>query len=397
MLILLTPWISVEGVGLLRIDLASLTIHFGGQILRIEELYLLLIFSLLFGVAFLLITMVFGRVWCGWACPQTTLTDLADGFCQLVGLTNERNRLQGTLVRKLLAHLFFLLLALLVGANLVWYFVPPQRFFSELLQGTLHTGAGISWASITLIVYLDLALIRRLMCSDFCPYGRFQTALADEGTLTLHLPVEESYRCIECNSCVNVCPMSIDIREGFQIECINCGRCLDACRKIMAPGKQPGLIYYHFGTEGHGVRALFNPRTLLLGLVTIVLTVTLLYSVSHRQTVSLKVSVSHLVAARILPDGQLATFFNTWVNNRSAEPASYRLIARTTPEHSPLTLRGQSLELNLKPGENQKLDVVLLSENNPNGVDVEFVLIDNSNQATALTAARVTPVDRSSN
>ncbi|MDT8420586.1 MAG: 4Fe-4S dicluster domain-containing protein [Desulfuromonadales bacterium] len=391
LLLLVIPWISIHGNGLLRIDLNSLSLHFFGEILRIEELYLFLIFCLLFGVTFLLITMVFGRIWCGWACPQTTLTDLAEWFSRRIGLRLNSNRLAGQLWRKLLAHLFFLLLALLVGANLVWFFVAPQRFFSELALGTLPFGAWISWLSISLTVYLDLALVRRLMCSEFCPYGRFQTALADQGTLTLHLPLEESYRCIECNSCVNVCPMGIDIREGFQIECINCGRCLDACRKIMAPGKQPGLIRYDFGTEGHGAAALLNPRTLVLAVSTLFLLVLLVFSTSNRKLASLKISVSHTAAARVLDDGRLATFFNAWVNNRSLDPMTYQIKARAVSDKRSLTLSGQTSKIELAPGENRKLDFVLVTRVPEETLAVEFILTSQAGEELSLTEAQVTP------
>ncbi|PLX96218.1 MAG: FeS-binding protein [Desulfuromonas sp.] len=392
LLLLLIPWFQFQGKSLLRIDLSNFSLHIFGQILRIEELYLFLIFCLVFGVGFLLITMVFGRVWCGWACPQTTLTDLAEWFSRMIGLKLKDNRLQGAIWKKTLAHLFFILLSLLVGANLVWYFVAPQRFFSELASGSLHIGAWISWLSTAVTVYLDLALIRRLMCSEFCPYGRFQTALADQGTLTLHLPAEESYRCIECDSCVNTCPMGIDIREGFQIECINCGRCLDACRKVMAPGQQPGLIHYNFGTEGQGVKALFNPRVLLLSVATLVLLVIFVFAIGNRQVASLKVSVSHTVSAKVLKDGQLATFFNAWVNNRGTQPATYRILARSKSEGAPLTLKGQTSKIVIEPGNNRKLDFVLVTTALDSPLPVQFVLTGPAGEEVAITDAQVSPV-----
>lgn len=391
LLLLLIPWFNVQGKGLLRIDLPNLNLHIFAQILRIEELYLFLIFCLVFGVGFLLVTMVLGRVWCGWTCPQTTLTDLAEWFSRRIGLTLTNNRLQGDLWRKVLAHIFFLSLSLLVGANLVWYFIAPQRFFSELTQGTLHIGALITWATVALSVYLDLALIRRLICRDFCPYGRFQTVLADQGTLTLHLPEEQSYRCIECDSCVNICPMGIDIREGFQIECINCGRCLDACRKIMAPGKQPGLIRYSFGTAGQGIKALLKPRVVLLTAVTLILMVIFIFSVGNRQIASLKVSVSHTVSAKTLKDGQLATFFNAWVSNRSTETGTYRIEARIIADQSPLTLKGQTSKIETGPGSNRKLDFVLVTQPPESTLPVEFILIDQDGKELAVTGAQVTP------
>lgn len=390
-LLLLIPWLNIQDKGLLRIDLSNLSMHIFGQVLQIQELYLFLIFCLAFGVAFLLITMVLGRVWCGWACPQTTLTDLAEWFSRRIGLNLSSNRLQGNFWRKTLVQLFYLLLALLVGANLVWYFIAPQRFFAELAQGTLHIGAWVSWTLIALTIYLDLALIRRLMCRDFCPYGRFQTVLADQGTLTLHLPEEESYRCIECESCVRTCPMGIDIREGYQIECINCGRCLDACRKIMAPGKQPGLIRYSFGTEGLGLKALLNPRSLLLSAVMVIMIVIFSIAIGNRQIASLKVSVSHTAAAKVLKNGHLATFFNAWVSNRSSSTETYQIEARTESDQSSLTLKGQTRKIVIEPGNNRKLDFVLVTEVPEESMLVQFVLSTLAGEEASVADAQVTP------
>jgi cytochrome c oxidase accessory protein FixG len=391
LLLLLIPWLEIEGKGLLRVDLPALSLHIFGQVLRIEDLYLFLLFCLTFGIGFLLITMVFGRLWCGWACPQTTLSDLAEWFARRIGLTICNNRLQGSLGRKTVAQLFYLLLALLVGANLVWYFIAPRRFLAELAQGTLPAGAWLSWALVSLTVYLDLALIRRLMCRDFCPYGRFQTVLADRGTLTLQLPAAESYRCIACESCVRSCPMGIDIREGYQVECINCGRCLDACRTIMAAGKQPGLIRYSFGTAGRGVRALLNPRSVLLSTALLSMAVIFAVAIGHRQIATLKVSVSHTAPARVLKDGQLATFFNGWISNRGTQSETFRIEARTRREATPLTLKGQTSRIVVGPGGNRKLDFVLVTDAPDAPLPVVFVLSDRAGTEIFVAKAQVTP------
>ncbi len=392
LLLLAIPWIEIRGKGLLRIDLGDLQLHLFGQVLHIEELYLFLLFCLAFGVGFLLVTLVFGRVWCGWACPQTTLTDLAEWFSRRCGLAVRGNRLQGALWRKLAAHGGYLLLALLVGANLVWYFIAPQRFFTELAQGTLPAGALASWAVITLTIYLDLALVRRLLCRDFCPYGRFQTVLADQGTLTLHLPATEAPRCITCGSCVRSCPMEIDIRAGFQIECINCGRCLDACRTVMAPSGQPGLIRYSFGTDGRGARALLNPRSLLLSAALLALLVIFGVAVGNRASASLKVAVSHTVAARVLKDGQFATFFKAWAGNRGPASETYQVQARSRSDRSPLTLRGQTSKIEIEPGGNRQIDFVLLTVVPDQPLSVEFVLSNQAGEEVAVAAAQVTPL-----
>ena len=391
LLILLIPWIQPDGDSLLRLDVPGLSLHLFGQVLRIEELYIFLLFCLTFIIFFLMATLVFGRLWCGWACPQTTLNDLAEWFAGRLKLKVVNNRLSGSIWRKTAAQLFYLLLALLVAANLLWYFIEPQRFFSSMLHGQLSLGVGITYVTLTLIIYLDLTLLRRLMCKEFCPYGRVQTAIVAPGTLTLLLPKDEQHRCIKCNSCVRSCPMEIDIRNGYQVECINCGRCLDACRQIMHKRNQPGLIHYYFGADNRGMKGLLNAGTLLLGLLLIGLLTFLLLSIFTRAAASLKVSVSHTVSSRILKDGQQATFFNAWINNRSNQQTTYHLQARQ--QHSaPLTLKGQTEQIHLTGGKNQKLDYVLVSPATLKPYMVEFVLLNSQNQELATAAAQITPI-----
>jgi cytochrome c oxidase accessory protein FixG len=389
--ILLLPFGSWNGRSLLRIDLGDFSLQFFGEVLRIEELYLFLLFCLAFTLGFLLVTLVFGRVWCGWACPQTTLSDVAEWLARRVGLTLKNNHLQGALWQKALAQALYLALALLVGANLVWYFIEPQRFFSELIQGELHYAVWICMITIALTIYLDMALIRRLMCSDFCPYGRFQTVLVDPATLTLHRPKDEESRCIECGACVRCCPMEIDIRRGYQIECINCGRCLDACGKVMKNLKQPGLIHYTFGVEKLAGKALINPRTLLLSMAMTVLLVVLAVAIGQRPLATLKISVSHTASARLLDDGSQATFFSAWVNNRSIQQETFTILARDSETGQAYPLKGQTGDILLASGVNRGIQFALLSPPIKTTKTVEFILADPQGQELDLSRAQITP------
>ena len=391
LVILLLPWLQPGGHSLLRVDVPSLSLYLFGQVLRIQELYLFLLFALVFGISFLLITLVSGRVWCGWACPQTTLNDLAEWGARKLKLKVIANRLQGDNWRKVVVQLYYLLLAALVAANLLWYFIEPQRFLRGLFQGQLSFGVWVTFLVITLLVYLDLALVRRLMCKDFCPYGRIQTSLVDPGTLTLQLPESEKPRCIKCNSCVRACPMGIDIRDGYQVECINCGSCLDACRQVMFKRQQPGLISYTFGVDNRGAKALWNPRTLVLSLALLTLLTVLFVAVINRAGATLEVALSHTATSRLLKDGQQVTFFNAWINNRGTTAQTYTLKARKQSGEW-LSLKGQTTELNLAGGKNRQLDFVLVSPPDDKPYMVEFLLLDQQQKTIATTLAQLSPL-----
>ncbi|MFO7577450.1 MAG: 4Fe-4S dicluster domain-containing protein, partial [Pelovirga sp.] len=344
-----------------------------------------------FGCAFLLITLVSGRVWCGWACPQTTLSDSAEWVARTLSLTVRANRLIGSRWRILVAQLAYLLLALLVSTNLIWYFIEPRRFFASLWHGELPSAVLLTLLITALLIYLDIALVRRLLCREFCPYGRIQSSLVDAGTLTLQLPATEKPRCIRCHACVRACPLEIDIRQGYQIECINCGRCLDACRRIMARRGEAGLIRYRFGTDAAGIGALFNPRVVVLGLLLVFLAGALFFATWNRSAATLKVAVSPAAVSRVLADGGQLTLFNAWINNRTTTPQEYRLSA-VLATGEPLEVRGQTENILLADGANRELSLIVISPVQQQHYMIEFRLVNPQQQVVTTARARITPV-----
>ncbi len=392
--LLLVPFVRINGAGLLRLDIATLTLHFFGTRLHIEDLYLflLLVFCLL--LLFLLVTLAFGRAWCGWACPQTTLSDLSEGLARRLGLQLREGRFHGNRLRRVVLHVLLAGLSLLVAADLVWYFVSPYQFFPQLFSATLSPAVVIALLGTTLTIYLDMVWVRRLLCREFCPYGRFQTVLVDPGTLTLRFHPDHAERCINCGACVRACPMGIDIRRGFQVECINCGRCLDACREVMARRGQSGIIRYTFGFEGRGMAALANPRMLLLGIAFFVLFGGLVFATVTRPRADIKLARSATAAPRLLEDGQLATFFSAVVANRTAQVQELTLSARDN-DGRPLTVRGPVDNLRLRPNERRKVEFLLLTPAPGERRRVDFILRDAAGNTLAESRAFLSPLTRS--
>jgi cytochrome c oxidase accessory protein FixG len=351
LLVLGTPFLRLGGESLLRLDAPSRSIFFFGAALRIEEFYLFLLAVLIFVFGFLFVTMLFGRVWCGWFCPQTTLGDLAEWLDRVL------RPLPGA-VSFLLRQLSYLLLSLVVAANLIWYFLPPGEFFTRLWAGSLGPVAGISLAVTFLLVYLDLALVRRTFCRTVCPYGRIQLLTMDRSTLTLEFDPALKDVCLRCGACVRACPTGIDIRDGLQIECINCGRCLDACRGVMEKRGREGLIHYTFGTAAQGGGKPLNRRTLLLSGVILLLCGLLAWGVATRSEATLKVQRAAGGAVKRLPDGALVNFYAVYLENRSTKGASYALEPVQPPGHR-VELIGPVRGLRLEANGNRRVDVVL--------------------------------------
>lgn len=360
LLLLGIPFVRMGGESLLRLDLPTLTLHVAGHALPIEELYLFLFFAVALVLLFLLVTLVFGRAWCGWACPQTTLSDLTEGVQRRLGLVSHDRQSAKPVWKIALFHLFCLALALLVAANLVWYFLSPYEFFPRLLAGRLNAAAAWTLAVTALVVYLDLVFVRRLLCREFCPYGRFQSALVDPGTLTLRFHPAEAQRCIRCGACVRACPMDIDIRRGDQIECINCGRCLDACRAVMAQRGQPGIIRYIFGVQDEGFKALRNPRLLLVAAAWIAVSAVLGATLLLRADITLKLGRPDEFPARTLSDEHVINSFRAVISNRGRAPLEIRLQALSDDEQEFRVLGAEQFLL-LEGRERRRLDFAVVA------------------------------------
>jgi cytochrome c oxidase accessory protein FixG len=346
--VLLLPFIQPGGVSLLRLDLPARTLFFFGGRLRLEEFFLLLLATLLLVFAFILLTLLFGRVWCGWLCPQTTLVDLAEFL---------ERRLAGLRGGKVLLQLLLLIVSVVVGANLVWYFLTPQEFFARLASGNLGAVAGYTLAITATATWLNVVFVRRTLCTSVCPYGRVQLLLTDNNTLTLEFDPQEGSRCIRCGACVRACPTGIDIREGLQVECINCGRCLDACRQVMAKRHEPGIIHYTFGRTAEGSGRPLNAKTVAIGFLVLLLAGALAVSLARRQEVTLVLQQNPLAAPRPL-DGGSANFLTANLENRSPEPRTVTL-AVVAPAGYTARLVGPVRGIYLAPNENRRVDFLL--------------------------------------
>lgn len=278
------PWIPINGNPAILLDLAHRQFHFFGLTFVMQDLWVA--FFLVSGLGFSLfyVTALLGRVWCGWACPQTLFLDTIRRFERWIegsAPARERlDRLPWTMEKTLRrggAQVIYALFALLIAHVFVSYCISLPRLYDMMQHAP-----GENWSSFLFVFLVSAALwfnfawFREQFCIVLCPYGRLQSALIDNDTLVIGYDIsrgeprgkkgtEGAGDCVDCRRCVNVCPTGIDIRLGLQMECIGCAACVDACNEVMDKlGRRRGLIRYdsQYGFAGK-VRRFLRPRILL--------------------------------------------------------------------------------------------------------------------------------------
>jgi len=264
----ITPWLRWDRGPLMPdqavlLDISSRRFFFFMIEIWPNEFYFVAGLLIMAGLGLFLFTSAAGRVWCGYACPQTVWTDLFILVERWVeGDRNARIRLHRQpwnwekLIKNGVKWWLWLLIGLATGGAWVFYFTDAPTLFWGLLNGTASPVAYITMAVLTFTTFFFGGFAREQICIYACPWPRIQAAMMDEDTITIGYrswrgeprgkqSVETSGDCIDCMACVNVCPMGIDIRDGQQLACITCGLCIDACNGIMDKiGKPHGLVGY---------------------------------------------------------------------------------------------------------------------------------------------------------
>ena len=278
------PWVMVAGHPALRFDLEDRRLYAFGAIFTAADTILLLLVLLFLAFSLFFFTSLYGRLWCGYACPQTVFLDAWIRPLErwIEGDRAQRRRRDeigwsvDRIWRKAAKWSLFALVSFITAMAFMSFFAGARELWTGRAGPMEYTLVGIFTAGW----FLDFAWFREQFCNFLCPYARFQSALTDEETLQISYDTGRGEprgagaraegRCIACNKCVAVCPAGIDIRDGFQLECVACARCVDACEDVMGSLGHESLVRYSTlaADQGRSTRRL-RPRTVVYaGLLT---------------------------------------------------------------------------------------------------------------------------------
>jgi len=361
------PFIKVDGNPFFLLDLTKAKFILFGKVFLPQDFILFGIGMLVFLLFVIVFTLAFGRVFCGWACPQTIFMEMVFRKIEywIEGDANKQ-RLQARntwttemYLRKTLKHIAFFLFSFLIANTFLSYIIGLDAL-KAIVTGNIsdHLVGFISLLFFTTVFYLVYAFVREIVCTVICPYGRLQSVLLDKNSISVAYDylrgeprgkrkkqaLETAGDCIDCNMCVNVCPTGIDIRNGTQMECINCTACIDACNKMMEAVQKP-LHLIKYASENNiatGAKSRFTYRIKAYSAVLVVLAgilVTLLVTRTMFDATVLRVPGQILQENS---DGTISNLYRIKIVNKSNRKQPYHLQVMDGDAH--IEFVGQALD-----------------------------------------------------
>ena len=348
-----------------------------------QELYLMpFLFITLFLSIFFLTTLA-GRVWCGWSCPQTIFRTLFRDLLQTKilkirkNIQNKQNEPQDQIFKRALAVGIWCVLALIIAANFMWFFVPPFEFLAYISDPSEHKILLAFWLGIAAWLVYDVVILKENFCVYVCPYARVQSVMFDSDTIQViynqkrggviyegrekfKKPKEEGALCTGCEACVRICPTHIDIRKGMQLECINCLECSDACAKVMGHFNESSLIEWrsiNSQNENKKVK-IFRFRTVAYLVILCVVLVAAVLMSGKKENMLLNINrTSELY--KVLDQGEVENSYVFLVQNTQNKEHTFFFEI----DDKSIEISRPNKPFTLKAGAKQKVIVTLKSKN----------------------------------
>ncbi len=387
-----TAWVTWNGRQAVLFDLVSRKFYIFGLVLWPQDFIFLTALLIISAMALFLFTSIAGRLWCGYACPQTVYTEIflwierrVEGDrvarMKLDGATNGL----GKVSKKALKHALWIAFALWTGFTFVGYFTPIRTLGHEFITWTLGPWETFWVFFYGFATYGNAGWMREQVCKYMCPYARFQSAMFDHDTLIITYDRERGEPrgsrgrkvdpkaaglgdCVDCGICVQVCPTGIDIRKGLQYECIGCAACIDGCNQVMEKmGYQPGLIRYstdnamanHWSAREMW-RHVLRPRTLVYSAILGGVVIALLAALALRVPLKVNVMRDQGALGRVVEDGMVENVYRLQIMNTQEQFHRYQIKVRgidgievaseSVAEVPGATTRGFPLRVRVPPG-----------------------------------------------
>ncbi len=351
------PWLEWGQRQAVLFDLGARRFYIFGFVLYPQDFIYLTAILVISAFSLFLFTAVAGRLWCGYACPQTVYSEIFMWVeHKIEGDRSARMRLDAAnmslnkLFKKISKHFVWVAIALWTGFTFVGYFTSIRELGVEFFTGNMGSWE-IFWVFFyAFATYGNAGFMREQVCKYMCPYARFQSAMFDKDTLIV---TYDSARgdprgarskkadpralglgdCVDCTLCVQVCPTGIDIRKGLQYECIGCGACADVCDTVMEKvGYPKGLVKYSTENAMAGGwsreqtwRRVLRPRVLLYTAILLLVTVALFVSLALRQPFKVDVVRDRAALARIVAGGQIENVYRLQIMNAAEKPLHFTI------------------------------------------------------------------------
>ena len=370
-ILFVTPWLLWNGRPVALLDLPGRKVHLFGWTFWPQETHFIFLLVMVAGMTLFVVTTLVGRIWCGYACPQTLLSHsfiMIERFIE--GDRHKRMKLERgpwnseKIYKISLKWSIWLAMSIFLGITFAGYYTPIRPLFRELISGDAQSGTLLFIGFFAAVSLLFFALLRGRFCSTFCPYARLQGAMFDRDTVMVYydmvrgeprgkLKDPEAADCVDCTMCVQVCPQNIDIRDGVQFECINCAACIDACDSVMEKvGQAQGLIRYASEAEIEGDKTRFiRGGSLAYGFVLVVFVSAFIYLFLGRIPLELDVVRADAGVATQTADGRISNRYKVRIINKESPAMVVNLSlegfgeAELISPHNPVTVPAESSEV----------------------------------------------------